>query len=165
MVSPILVVCVLCAYGTPYVCTWKFEVWLYQGQLFCHQEPKSLQVLGPGFSFTLKVSKDKLHQVTPRYIKFIIAMIWLCLCLTCADFSKGRMFKLCESYPKKSRLWMFLLGSFGIALASLGPNPMIPGYLHIPSRNGESSPCAQSLIISPKLAGSGWLAGWGWVAG
>ena len=44
------------------------------------------------------------------------------------------------------------------------PDPMIPGYLHIPSRSGESSPCAQSLIIIPKLAGSGWLAG-GWLAG
>ena len=40
------------------------------------------------------------------------------------------------------------------------PDPMIPGYLHIPSRSGESSPRAQSLIIIPKLAGSGWLAGW-----
>ena len=40
------------------------------------------------------------------------------------------------------------------------PDPMIPGYLHIPSRSGESSPRAQRLIIIPKLAGSGWLAGW-----
>ena len=40
------------------------------------------------------------------------------------------------------------------------PDPMIPGYLHVPSRSGESSPRAQSLIIIPKLAGSGWLAGW-----
>ena len=46
------------------------------------------------------------------------------------------------------------------------PDPMIPGYLHIPSRSGESSPRAQSLIIIPKLAGSGWLSGWlaGWLA-
>lgn len=46
------------------------------------------------------------------------------------------------------------------------PDPMIPGYLHIPSRSGESSPRAQSLIIIPKLAGSGWLAGWlgGWLS-
>ena len=40
------------------------------------------------------------------------------------------------------------------------PDPMIPGYLHVPSRSGESSPRAQSLIIIPTLAGSGWLAGW-----
>ena len=26
--------------------------------------------------------------------------IRLCLFLTCADFSKGRMFELCESYPR-----------------------------------------------------------------
>ena len=45
-------------------------------------------------------------------------------------------------------------------------DPMIPGYLHILSRSGESSPRAQSLIIIPKLAGSGWLAGWlgGWLS-
>ena len=69
---------------------------------------------------------------------------------------------------------MFLFGSFGIALASLvsmdltslidqcWPDPMIPGYLHIPSRSGESSPRAQSLIIilSWLALVSGWLAGW-----
>ena len=27
-------------------------------------------------------------------------IIWLCLFLTCADLSKGRMFELCESYPR-----------------------------------------------------------------
>ena len=54
IVSPIVVVCV-------HVCTWKFEVWLYQGQLVWHQEPKSLQVLGPGVFF-FAPSKDKLHQ-------------------------------------------------------------------------------------------------------
>ena len=47
--------------------------------------------------------------------------------LTCVDFSKGRMFELCESYPRiippnhtqKNHDYVFLLGSFGIALASL----------------------------------------------
>ena len=59
IVSPIVVVCV-------HVCTWKFEVWLYQGQLVWHQEPKSLQVLGPGVFF-FAPSKDKLHQFTASY--------------------------------------------------------------------------------------------------
>ena len=39
------------------------------------------------------------------------------------------------------------------------PDPMIPGYLHIPSRSGESSPRAQSLIIIPQ-AGYFWVALW-----
>ena len=114
---------------------------------------------------------------------------------TCADFSKGRMFELCESYPRiipanhTSESYPRIIPpkitimnvSFGIVwdcivltssngpdklIDQCWPNPMIPGYLHIPSRSGESSPRAQSLIILPKLAGSGWLAGWlgGWLS-
>ena len=30
----------------------------------------------------------------------IYIYIWLCLFLTCADFRKGMMFELCESYPR-----------------------------------------------------------------
>ena len=85
-----------------------------------------------------------------------------------------------ESYPRiiPQKITMMNV-SFGIVWDCIGltsyngpdkligqcwPDPMIPGYLHIPSRSGESSPCAQSLIIIPKLAGSGgWLAA-GWLA-
>ena len=99
------------------------------------------------------------------------------------------MFELCESYPRiipanhTSESYPRIIPpkitimnvSFGIVwdcivltssngpdklIDQCWPNPMIPGYLHIPSRSGESSPRAQSLIILPKLAGSGWLAGW-----
>ena len=39
---------------------------------------------------------------------------------------------------------------------------MILGYLRIPSQHEWwTSPCAWSIIIIPKLAGSGWLRGWG----
>ena len=51
---------------------------------------------------------------------------------------------------------MFFLGSFGIALASLVIMDLTSQLTSV----GESSPRAQSLIIIPKLAGSGWLAGW-----
>ena len=99
------------------------------------------------------------------------------------------MFELCESYPRiipanhTSESYPRIIPpkitimnvSFGIVwdcivltssngpdklIDQCWPNPMIPGYLHIPSRSGESSPRAQSLIILPKLPGSGWLAGW-----
>ena len=41
------------------------------------------------------------------------------------------------------------------------PDPMIPGYLHIPSRSGESFARAQSLIITVSLS---WLALGVWLA-
>ena len=79
-----------------------------------------------------------------------------------------------ESYPRIIPQKIIIMNaSFGIVWDCIGltcynepdklidqcwPDPMIPGYLHIPSRSGESSPRAQSLIIIPKLAGSGWLA-------
>ena len=80
-----------------------------------------------------------------------------------------------ESYPVIPQKNTMMNVSFGIVWDCIGltsyngpdklidqcwPDPMIPGYLHIPSRSGESSPRAQSLIIIPKLAVSGWLAGW-----
>ena len=81
-----------------------------------------------------------------------------------------------ESYPRIIPQKIIIVNvSFGIVWDCIGlacynepdklidqcwPDPVIPGYLHIPSRSGESSPRAQSLIIIPKLAGSGWLAGW-----
>ena len=81
-----------------------------------------------------------------------------------------------ESYPQIIPQKITIMNvSFGIVWDCIGltsfngpdklidqcwPDPMIPGYLHIPSRSGESSPRAQSLIIIPKLAGTGWLAGW-----
>ena len=102
--------------------------------------------------------------------------IWLCLFLTRAVFSKGRKFDLCESYPRIIPPKITIMNvSFGSVWDCIGltsyngpdklmdqswPDPMIPGYLHIPSRIGESSPRAQSLIIIPKLAGCGWLARW-----
>ena len=125
-----------------------------------------------------------------------ILYIWLCLFLTRAVFSKGRKFDLCESYPritprtipritppnhtpKNHDYECFFWDRLGLhwphyssfnwpdkLIDQCWPDPMIPGYLHIPSRSGESSPRAQSLIIIPKLAGSGWLAGWlgGWLS-
>ena len=126
---------------------------------------------------------------------YIHTYIWLCLFLTGAVFSKGWKFDLCESYPWMNHTpnhapesypriippkIIIMNVSFGIIWDCIGltcynepdklihqcPDPMIPGYLHIPSRSGESSPRAQSLIIIPKLAGSGWLAGWlgGWLS-
>ena len=81
-----------------------------------------------------------------------------------------------ESYPRIIPQKITIMNvSFGIVWDCIGltsyngpdtlidecwPDPIIPGYLHIPSRSGESSPRAQSLIIIPELAGSGWLAGW-----
>ena len=76
------------------------------------------------------------RMTTGKKLRNDLPAQWLCLFLTRAVFSKGRKFDLCESYPriipriippnltpksypKKSRLWMSLLGSFGIALASL----------------------------------------------
>ena len=112
-----------------------------------------------------------------------LAKTWLCLFLTRAVFSKGRKFDLCESHPRIIPQKITIMNvSFGIVWDCIGltsyngpdklidqcwPDPMIPGYLHIPSRSGESSPRAQSLIIIPKLAGSGWLSGWlaGWLGG
>ena len=96
-----------------------------------------------------------------------------------------------ESYPRIIPQKITIMNaSFGIVWDCIGltsfngpdklidqcwPDPMIPGYLHIHSRSGESSPRAQSLIIIPKLAWlwvAGWLARWlaqllllvGWVA-
>ena len=166
-----------------YVCIWDaiclhLKIWslTVPRATFLPSRAQIAPGLGARVFFHPQVSKDKLHQVTPRYIKFIIAMIWLCLCLTCADFRKGRMFKLCESYPRIIPQKIAIMNvSFGIVWDCIGltsyngpdklidqcwPDPMIPGYFHIPSRNGESSPCARSLIIIPKLAGYGWLAGW-----
>ena len=125
------------------------------------------------------------HVELLAHLKELI-YIWLCLFLTRAVFSKGRKFDLCESYPRiipriiPQKITIMNV-SFGIVWDCIGltsyngpdklidqcwPDPMIPGYLHIPSRSGESSPRAQSLIIIPKLAGSGWLAGWlgGWLS-
>ena len=81
--------------------------------------------------------------------------------------------------PKKSRLWLFVLGLFGVVLTSvfMDLTSKLTGvgqirwslatfaYLHDISI--ESSPRTRSLIIVPKLAGSGELAGWlgGWVRG
>ena len=62
-----------------------------------------------------------------------------------------------ESYPKNHDYECFFWDRFKL-IDQCWPDPMIPGYLHIPSRSGEFSPRAQSLIIVPKLAGSGWLA-------
>ena len=82
-------------------------------------------------------------------------IIWLCLFLTCADLSKGRMFELCESYPRnhtpnhtpKNTIMNVSFGNVWdcIGLTSFNgpdtlidqcwPDPMIPGYLRIPARH------------------------------
>ena len=129
--------------------------------------------------------------------KYIYIYIWLCLFFTGPDFSKGEMFELGESYPwiiprimppnhtpesypRKSRVWTFLLGLFWIAVASavlmdLTSKLTSVGqiqwswatFIYLYDMSCRSSPRARSLI--PKLAFSGWLAGWlflgGWLAG
>ena len=80
-----------------------------------------------------------------------------------------------ESYPRIIPKKITIMNvSFGIVWDCIGltsyngpdklidqcwPDPMIPVYLHIPSRSGESSLRAQSLIIIPKVAGSVAAAG------
>ena len=133
-------------------------------------------------NFPLSSGMTLLLTVAQAQYKYNNMYIWLCLFLTGAVFSKGRKFDLCESYPRIIPQKIIIMNvSFGIVWDCIGltcynepdklidqcwPDPMIPGYLHIPSRSGESSPRAQSLIIIPKLAGSGWLAGWlgGWLS-
>ena len=93
------------------------------------------------------------------------------------------VFELCESYPRIiSRIMppnhtpksTIVNVSFGIVwdcsgltsfngpdklIDQCGPDPILPGYLHIPSRHEWWIFSTRSLIIIPKLAGSGWLAG------
>ena len=79
-----------------------------------------------------KCNKDK-RQIAPqkqgfqpvylRIIIYIYMAVSVFNILTCTDFSKGRMFELCESYPRiiaqKITIMNVSFGSFGIALASL----------------------------------------------
>ena len=74
---------------------------------------------------------------------FLYIYIWLCLFLKCADFSKGRMFELCESYPRIIAQKITIMNvSFGIVWDCIGltsfngpdklidqcwPDPMIRG--------------------------------------
>ena len=116
-------------------------------------------------------------------VKYMAVFFNMCI------FRKGMMLELCESYPESypescpriippnhpPKITIMNV-SCGIVWDCIGltsfnrldtlidqcwPDPMIPGYLHIPSQHE----CHAHIII-PELAGSGWLARLaGWIGG
>ena len=124
---------------------------------------EKIQQKGTGHMFNLFFLSSWFLFMLPKLSRFFVgfSFIWLCLFLTRAVFCKGRKFDLCESYPRIIPKKITIMNvSFGIVWDCIGltcyngpdklidqcwPDPMIPGYLHIPSRSGESFARAQSL--------------------
>ena len=107
--------------------------------------------------------------------------IWLCLFSTCPLFSKGRMFDLRESYPRiipriippnhtpesypqKSRFWMFLVGLFGIALALLVLMELAWQANYMSDESYPHYPLVGWFWLGVGRWLAGWLASGGWLA-